>query len=137
MPTKTLAERVRQIRMLKGYGDKRQAAEFARLIGIKPASLHDIESGETQRLGKALVGLLKIGASLKYLQDGIGEPMEEKAFERQLRNDTLVSSIGELDDAEVGIVEDLVKGIIRRKKVSSPNDPFKKDAPGSNGGGTQ
>lgn len=60
--------------------------------------------------------------------------MEEKEIERQLRNDTLLSSIQELDDNEVGLVEDLIKGIIRRKKGSSPNDPFKSDPPGNSGG---
>jgi len=45
MPTPTLAERIRTIRRLKGYGEGRKAAEFARLIGIRPASLHNLESG--------------------------------------------------------------------------------------------
>lgn len=60
MPTPTLAERIRTIRRLKGYGEGRKAAEFARLIGIRPASLHNLESGRTVRLGKALEGLLKM-----------------------------------------------------------------------------
>jgi hypothetical protein len=130
VPIRTLAERVKAVRIAAGYGDDRQAADFARLIGIRPPSLHNLESGATLSLGKSLIGLLKIGASLKFLREGIGEPMEERNIERQLRNDTLTSSINELSDDEVGIVEDLVKGMIRRKKGSSPNDPFKQDPPG-------
>ncbi len=129
MPT-SLAQRVKRIRELKGYGGDRQAAEFARLIGIRPASLHNLESGRTLNLGKALAGLLKIGASLRYLQTGVGKPMEEQEFERLAKDEALHSMIDELDEHEKQSVEDLVKGYIRRKKGSSPNDPFKLDPPG-------
>ncbi len=104
-------------------------------MGITPPSLHDIESGKTQSLGaKSLAGYLKIGANLTYLLEGKGEPMQKKEIEHQLKAQTLLSMIGELDETETDIVSDLVKGMIRRKTGSSPNDPFKKDPPK---GGTQ
>lgn len=123
------------IRAAAGYGERGQAASFAKLIGISPPSLHDIESGKTSALsGRTLTGLLRIGVSLKYLHEGKGEPMQKRDIEHQLKADTLVSMIGELNEAETDIVADLVKGIIRRKDGASPNDPFKKDPPK---GGTQ
>lgn len=134
--TKTLAERMIAIRTAAGFGERGQAAAFAKRIGISPPSLHDIESGKTSTLSaRTIVGLLKIGVSLRYLDEGKGDPMQKKEIEHQLKADTLTSMIEELNEAETDIVVDLVRGIIRRKGGSSPNDPFKKDPP--NNGGTQ
>lgn len=123
------------IRAAAGYGERGQAASFAKLIGISPPSLHDIESGKTSTLSaRTIVGLLKLGVNLKFLDEGKGEPMQKRDIEQQLKTDTLVSMIGELNENETDLVADLVKSIIRRKEGSSPNDPFKKDPPKS---GTQ
>lgn len=70
------------IRTAAGFGERGQAAAFAKLIGISPPSLHDIESGKTGALGaKAIVGLLKIGVNLRFLDEGKGEPMQKKEIE--------------------------------------------------------
>ena len=123
------------IRAAAGYGERGQAASFAKLIGISPPSLHDIESGKTSTLSaRTIVGLLKLGISLKFLDEGKGEPMQKRDIEQQLKADTLISMIGELNESESDLVADLVKSIIRRKEGSSPNDPFKKDPPAN---GTQ
>ena len=123
------------VRAAAGFGDRGQAAAFAKLIGISPPSLHDIESGKTGTLSaRTIVGLLKIGVNLRFIDEGKGEPMQKKEIEHQLATDTLVSMIAELNVSETELVADLVRGIIRRKDGSSPNDPFKKDPPKS---GTQ
>lgn len=135
MATRTLAERMLAIREAAGFGARGQAAGFAKLIGISPPSLHDIESGKTSALSaRTIVGLLKLGVNLRFLDEGKGDPMQKKEIEHQLKADTLISMIGELNESETDIVSDLVKGIIRRKDGPSPNDPFKKDPPKS---GTQ
>lgn len=127
---KTLAERMREIRAAAGFGGPRQAAAFAKLVGIKPPSLHDIESGKTSSFSaQTVIGLLKIGVSPRYISEGKGSPMQKKEIEHQLQSDTLMSMIGELDESETEMVADVVKGLIRRKGGSSPNDPFKKDPP--------
>lgn len=106
------------------------------MLGIRPSSLHDIESGKTQALGaKSLAGYLRLGASLKFLNEGLGDPMQKGEIEKKLKKDTLASMITELDENETDAVTDLVKGMIRRKGGNSPNDPFKQDPPKS--GGTQ
>lgn len=118
------------IRTAAGFGERGQAAAFAKLIGISPPSLHDIESGKTGTLSaRTIVGLLKIGVNLRFVDEGKGEPMQKKEIEHQLATDTLVSMISELNVSETELVADLVRGIIRRKDGSSPNDPFKKDPP--------
>lgn len=123
------------IRAAAGYGERGQAASFAKLIGISPPSLHDIESGKTSTLSaRTIVGLLKLGVNLKFLDEGKGEPMQRRDIEQQLKADTLISMLGELNESETDLVADLVKSIIRRKDGSSPNDPFKRDPPKS---GTQ
>lgn len=133
MPTKSLAERIREVRAAAGYGGERQAAAFAKLIGVKPPSLHALESGSTTTLGtKTLLGLLKIGASWRFLAEGKGEPMQQKkTIEHTLKNETLMSMLDELDEGETEMLYDIVKGMIRRKAGSSPNDPFKTDPPKS------
>lgn len=126
----TLAERMLAIRTAAGFGERGQAAAFAKLIGIKPPSLHDIESGKTSSLSaQTLLGLLRIGVSAKYIDEGRGEPMQKKEIEHQLKVDAVRSMMSELTEAETDIVADLVKGMIRRKPGTSPNDPFKKDPP--------
>jgi transcriptional regulator with XRE-family HTH domain len=133
---KTLAERMREIRTAAGFGGPRQAAAFAKLIGIKPPSLHDIESGKTSAFSaRTVIGLLKIGVSPRFIWEGKGQPMQKKEVEAQLKSETLHSMIDELDEAETDMITDVVKAYIRRKSGSSPNDPFKKDPP--KGGGTQ
>ena len=134
MPPKSLAERVKEVRVAAGYGGDRQAAAFAKLIGIKPPSLHALESGETKALGtQTLLGLLRIGANWRFVMEGRGEPMQQKkAIEHILKSETLMSMLEELDEGETEMVYDVVKGIIRRKAGSSPNDPWKKDPPKDN-----
>ena len=50
-PSTILGRRLYRIRAAAGYGGERKAAEFARQIGITPASLHDLESGKSRQLG--------------------------------------------------------------------------------------
>lgn len=124
-----LAERTKAIRVAAGYGGPRQQAAFARLLRIKPPSLWAIENGETLELQHdTIAGYLRIGANPEYLFDGRGQPMLGK-IERRLRNQTTLSMMEELDDDEHAVVDDLIKGMIRRKKKTSPNDPFKVDPP--------
>lgn len=119
-----------RIRREAGYGDERRRAEFARLLGIKPPSLHDIESGETKTLNeKTIKGYLKIGANLEYLLTGRGAPMRKQDVERQLKDETLISMLDELDEGDKDAVTDLVKGMIRRKGKPSKQDPFLQDPP--------
>jgi SAM-dependent methyltransferase len=61
-----LHERLRIIREQCGFGGPRQMSAFARKLGIAPASLHELESGNAQRLGgKSLAGYMRAGASLQ------------------------------------------------------------------------
>jgi len=134
-PTTALGKRLRRIRQAAGYGGERQAAEFARRLDITPASLHDLESGKSQKLGgKAWQGYINVGANPHYILHGKGLPML-KDIEKTLRAQTLVSMMLELEEKELDTVEDIVKAYIRAKPGGSPNDPFKHDAP--KGGGTQ
>lgn len=132
-----LAQRMIAIRHAFGFADdERRKAEFARLIGIKPPSLHGIESGETKSWGaKTIIGLIRLGVNLRYIEEGKGEMRHtNRGIEHQLKHETLGSMLDELDEGETDIVTDMVKAMIRRKKKPSPNDPFKLDPPG---GGTQ
>jgi hypothetical protein len=75
MPKPLLSERLVKVREAVGYGGRRAAA-FARLLGIKPASLHDLESGKTKALGgKSLAGYIRAGANPTYIERGIGPPL--------------------------------------------------------------
>lgn len=128
--TKSLADRLLRIRREAGYGDERRAAEFARKIGIKPPSLHDLESGETKALGgKSLQGYLRIGANPEFIRSGRGPAMLFKDIERKLRLETLMSMFDELDEPQQKTVEDVIKGFLRSRPGSSENDPFKVDPP--------
>jgi hypothetical protein len=132
MATTPLSKRCLRVRVAAGFGDERKAAEFARLIGIKPSSLHDIESGETKELGgKSLAGYIKIGANPQYLLYDKGLPML-KNIEKTLRAQTLVSQMLELEEIDMETVERMVKAFIRAKPGGSPNDPFKEDPPRDN-----
>jgi transcriptional regulator with XRE-family HTH domain len=128
MPKTTQAERLLRVREAAGFGGPRNAAKFARKIGIAPASLHDLESGETRNLGKSLQGYLKIGANPAYIFDGKGLPLL-RDIEKSLHVQTLVSMMMELDDDQQRVVEELIKTFIRSSDRSSPNDPYKEDVP--------
>lgn len=129
MASTTLAERLVRIRRAAGYGEERKAAEFARKLGIRAPSLHDLESGESKSLsGKSLQGYLKVGANPAYIFEGKGLPML-KNIERNLQAQTLVSQILELDSDEIETLEHMVKAFIRAKPGHSGNDPFKQDPP--------
>jgi transcriptional regulator with XRE-family HTH domain len=132
MPISTLAERALRIREAAGYGDERQAAEFARLLGIKPPSLHDIESGKTTTLReKSIRGYLRIGANLEFLLTGKGDPMRKSEIERRLRDETLVSMIEDLTEDNKTRIVDVIRALIRAQPGTSKNDPFKRDPPES------
>lgn len=128
MATTVLGKRLRRIRQDAGYGDERSAAKFARLIGISPPSLHGLESGKSKSLGKSLPGYLKVGANPQYIFDGKGTPML-KNIEKNLRAQTLVSMMTELEDVEMETIERMIKAFIRAKPGGSENDPFKVDPP--------
>jgi transcriptional regulator with XRE-family HTH domain len=129
MAKPTLAERALRIRKAAGYGEPRRQAEFARLLGIKPPSLHSIENGETLNLQQATIeGYLRIGASPDYLFNGRGEPMLGN-IERRLRNQTTLSMMDELDDDEHAVIDNMIKVMIRKKGKPSPNDPYLEDPP--------
>jgi transcriptional regulator with XRE-family HTH domain len=131
MPITTWAERLIRIREAAGYGGPRQAANFARKIGITPPSLSDLESGKTKTLGKSLSGYIRIGANIEYVEKGKGPPMLLKNIERNIENSTLISMIDEMNDDQRKIVFDVAKGLLRVKEGPSKNDPFKIDAPKS------
>jgi transcriptional regulator with XRE-family HTH domain len=127
--TTILGKRLYRVRAAAGYGGERKAAEFARRLGITPASLHDLESGKSRQLGgKAWQGYISVGANPHYIIHGNGLPML-KNIEKNLRAQTLVSMMLELEDREIDTVEDIVKAYIRAKPGASPNDPFKEDPP--------
>lgn len=129
MATTILGKRVLEIRRANGMGEKGQAASFARLIGITPASLHNLESGESESLGRSLPGLLfKAHANPSFLLHGKGPPVL-KDIERSLRAQTLVSMMLELEESEVDTIERIVQTYIRAKPGSSRNDPFKQNPP--------
>lgn len=132
MPTTVLGKRLRRIREAAGFGGERKAAEFARKIGISPASLHDLESGESKSLGsKSLLGYLRLGANVQYIHEGKGVPVF-KDIEKNLRAQTILSMMIELEDRELDSVESIVRAYIRAKPGGSPNDPFKEDPPKDN-----
>ncbi len=127
----TVGERIREVR--KGLGLK--PAEFARKIGVKPPSVSQLESGDSKApAAETLLRMRDVGINPDYIMRGKGPKfLSPEEIEQTLRKQTLWSMLDELDADETGVVEDVVKGIIRRKKGSSPNDPFKKDAPGEEG----
>ena len=133
MPTTTLAERLLRVREEAGYGGQGQAATFARLIGVAPASLHDLESGKTRAVGKSLPGYIKIGANPTFILHGKGLPMLFRDIEKNLHAQTLISMVLELKDDQRQIVEEVVKGFLRHNPGGSPNDPFKLDPPKKDG----
>lgn len=130
MAVPSLAQRLKRIREAAGYGEPRRRAEFARKLGIKPPSLHDLESGASLELGsKSWKGYVKIGANPEYLRTGRGAPMLFKDIEKHLRAQTLLSMMEELDEKELEAVESTIKLFLRGKPGSSENDPFKQDPP--------
>lgn len=131
MPT-TLAERLKEVRKAAGYGGPRRAAAFARKLGIKPPSLHDLESGKSSKLGDSLPGYIRIGANPLYILDGKG-PKMLRDIERTLRAQSMVSELLELEERQVAMIEEMIHTLIRARPQPSINDPYKQDPPKDDG----
>jgi transcriptional regulator with XRE-family HTH domain len=108
--TTTLAERLIRIREAAGFGGPRQASSFARKLGISPASLHDLESGKTKNVEKALAGYLRIGAAPGFILEGRGEPLRENA-----EIAALAVKLAELEPEELAIIEAMIERLRLRK----------------------
>lgn len=128
--TTTVGERVKEVREELGL----KPSAFAKGLGISQPTLWDIENGQTKKPSAETMQRMRerYGVNPDYIMRAKGPKLLDD-IERKLKAETLWSMIGELDEGEQEMVEDVVKGIIRRKKASSPNDPFKKDAPGQEG----
>ncbi len=126
--TSTIGDRIRAAREAKGWNK----AELARKLKVKPPSVTQLESGDSGApSSETLMAMRDVGISPDYIMRGKGPKLIED-IERRLADDTLVSMIRELEREDQEIVEDMVKVIIRRKRGSSPNDPFKTDPPRGN-----
>lgn len=130
MPKTTLAERALLVRKELGYGGTRDAAAFARKLGIKASSLHDIESGKTLQLGKSLKGYIAAGVNPDYLEKGSGPRMLFQQIERKLQTEQMASLFDDLDDEKRHTVMELVRQL-RRAQGGPPDakDPFRADPP--------
>lgn len=123
-PTTRLSKRLLAVRRAAGFGGKRQAAEFARKIGISAASLHDLESGKSQDLGKSLQGyILGVGANPFFILQGKGAPVI-KDVEKNLRAQTLMMLLLALDEKEIDTVENIVRAFIKAHPTVSAEPHF-------------
>ena len=127
----TVGERVKEVREQLGL----KPVAFAKGLGISQPTLWDLENGETKKPSSETMQRMRerYGINPDYIMRGKGPKIVDD-IERKLRVETLMSMIEEVDDEMRDTVEDMLKGWIRRKKGSSPNDPFKKDTPGDKGG---
>lgn len=120
MATTVLGRRLYKVREAAGYGDRGRAAEFARLIGISPPSLHDLESGKTKSMAKSLLGYIRIGANPHFLDNGRGAPMI-KDIAKNVRVHALMSRVVELEDSEIDTVETIVAAFLSAKSRDGPD----------------
>lgn len=110
-------------------GRRLSQAEFARRLRIKQPSLSQLESGESGApSSETLQRMKEQGINPDFIMRGKG-PTYLDQIEKQLRDQTLMTMISELDPEELAAVTDFVKLLIRRKPGSSPSDPFKEDPP--------
>jgi hypothetical protein len=114
-----------RVRHEAGYGGARQAAAFARAIGIRPASLHDLEHGQTKTIGtKSLRGYVRIGASLDWLLYGRGEPMLHRNLESTKDLKALQELLLDLAPEDRRVVLELAESLRRahRRPEGEPPD---------------
>jgi hypothetical protein len=84
---------MRIMRTAMGFGGRRQAAAFAREIGIKPPTLHDIESGKTKSISLKTAHKIKArGGNPDYVDKGEKPVLlkfgpDEKMLEQALLNE--------------------------------------------------
>lgn len=117
---KTLADRAKWVREQRGLNQ----TAYAKRLGITQPSLSDIENGETKSLrGGTLVAYQRDGVNPEYLMKGKGVPFLD-AIEQKLRDDSLHAMIADLDEDQKGVVEDLVRGMLRRRKGPNTHDPY-------------
>lgn len=122
----TVGERIREAREAKGWSQ----AELARRLKVKPPSVSQLESGDSGApSSETLLRMRDAGINPDYIMRGKGPKLLED-IEKKLRADTLYSMFQEVDVEQQAVIEDMLRGMIRRKKGSSPNDPFKEDPPG-------
>lgn len=122
----TVGERIREAREAKGWSQ----AELARRIRVRPPSVSQLESGDSGApSSETLLRMRDAGINPDYIMRGKG-PKLLGDIEKKLRADTLFSMLQEIDAEQQAVIEDMLRGMIRRKKGSSPNDPFKEDPPG-------
>lgn len=114
VPKTALSKRLLLVREAAGYAKNRAA--FARKIGISPASLSDLESGESKSLRKSLSGYIKAGANPHYILYGKGLPML-KDIDKALWAQAIIGMMMQLDESQIKTVEDVVKAMVHTKAI--------------------
>lgn len=121
----TIGERITEVRQAKGW----TKAELARQLKVEPPTVSQLESGKTKApSSENLLRMRDLGINPDYIMHGKG-PKLLQDIETKLEVETLMSMLAEVDKEQRETVADMLRGMIRRKKGSSPNDPFKADPP--------
>lgn len=107
-------------------------SKFARELGITPASLSDIESGESKEpSSETLLALRDRGINPDYVMRGKG-PKFIDHVERHMNKQTILGLMDEMDENEQQTVIDVAAAIVRKRPgPGTAADPFKKKPPKS------
>lgn len=97
----TIGERIRQAREALGYTDvKRKRAEFARLLGIKPSSLAELENGASGApSAETLMRMRREGINPEYVMHGTGDPLLDLNASKDADDQELLRHFHDLDPA--------------------------------------
>jgi transcriptional regulator with XRE-family HTH domain len=121
----TIGERIKEAREAKGW----KPADLARALKLSAASISQLESGKSGApSADTLLKMRDKGLNPDYIMRAKGPRLLDD-IEQRLKDDTLFSMIGEMTAEQKDMLSDVARGIIRRKKQPSPNDPYKADPP--------
>lgn len=102
----TIGDRIKIAREALGYTDaKRRRAEFARVLGIKPSSLAELESGQSSApAAETLMRMRREGINPEFVMHGIGTPLIESDTSRDDDDRELLRHFHSLDPAIRAVV---------------------------------
>jgi transcriptional regulator with XRE-family HTH domain len=121
--TTASARRMRVMRAAMGFGGYRQAAAFAREIGIEPATLHDIESGKTKSISLETAYKLRAkGGNPDYVVKGIKPVLLKFGSDERMREQELLNEFRALSPENQRHSLELLK-TIRRSQPDEDNTP--------------
>lgn len=131
MPTQTIGARIVAARKAKGLSP----AEFAKLLGIKPPTLWQLENGISKRpRADTLMAMREAGINPEYIMKNKG-PILLSEFERTAREQAVVESMRQITEEERAQVENLIRLFRRNSGKPGADDPFLRPAPDAPPGG--